>query len=175
MKIESVKQWSTEKISQYILYVLVGLIVLIFILFYLIGFDLPFLDNPAFNAPLFTDGVIALMWLMLIFAIGLVIWSFVKSYRSQTKVDQIVNGIPATKISYVVWGVTFVLMVLTFLFTPTSPVIVNGKLFQEWFSLKLSGMFVYTSILLLVIAIATVVFGSTRYIRRNTHQDVHKA
>lgn len=50
MKIESVKQWSTEKISQYILYVLVGLIVLIFILFYLIGFDLPFLDNPAFNA-----------------------------------------------------------------------------------------------------------------------------
>jgi len=112
---------------------------------------------------------------MLIFAIGLVVWSFVKSYRSQTKVDQIVNGIPATKISYVVWGVTFVLMVLTFLFTPTSPVIVNGKLFQEWFSLKLSGMFVYTSILLLVIAIATVVFGSTRYIRRNTHQDVHKA
>ena len=88
MKIESVKQWSTEKISQYILYVLVGLIVLIFILFYLIGFDLPFLDNPAFNAPLFTDGVIALMWLMLIFALGLVVWSFVKSYRSQTKGTQ---------------------------------------------------------------------------------------
>ena len=44
--------------------------------------------------------------------------------------------------------------------------IINGKPFSDWIWLKVSDMFIFTSILLLVIAFGAVVFGATRYIRR---------
>ena len=39
-----------------------SLAVVVFALFFLVGYDMPFLENPDFNAPLFTDVLIILMW-----------------------------------------------------------------------------------------------------------------
>ena len=50
-----------EQISQKVFRLMIGLAVLVFGLFYLIGYDLPFDENPDFNAPLFTDVLIFLM------------------------------------------------------------------------------------------------------------------
>ena len=60
-KVQSNK--SAEQISQKVFRLMIGLAVLVFGLFYLIGYDLPFDENPDFNAPLFTDVLIFLMWL----------------------------------------------------------------------------------------------------------------
>ena len=49
---------SAEKISQQVFYIMIGLAVLVFGLFFLVGYDLPFEENPDFNAPLFTDVLI---------------------------------------------------------------------------------------------------------------------
>ena len=46
------KTKSAEKISQQVFYIMIGLAVLIFGLFFLVGYDLPFEENPDFNAPL---------------------------------------------------------------------------------------------------------------------------
>ena len=72
---------------------MIGLAVLVFGLFYLIGYDLPFDENPDFNAPLFTDVLIFLMWLFLIGGVGLAVYSMVKDYRS-SKSETVVNGVP---------------------------------------------------------------------------------
>ena len=61
---------SAEQISQKVFRLMIGLSVLVFGLFYLIGYDLPFDENPDFNAPLFTDVLIFLMWLFLIGGVG---------------------------------------------------------------------------------------------------------
>lgn len=51
MKISNIKKWSTEKLSQSIFYVLVGFAVITFFLFFCVGYDMPFEENPDFNAP----------------------------------------------------------------------------------------------------------------------------
>ena len=65
---------SAENISQRIFYLLIGLAILVFGLFFLVGYDMPFDENPDFNAPLFTDVLIVLMWLFLIGGVGLAIY-----------------------------------------------------------------------------------------------------
>jgi hypothetical protein len=44
--------------------------------------------------------------------------------------------------------------------------VVNGSLFANKFLLKLSDLFIYTIGILLFVAFAAVVFGSTRYYRK---------
>lgn len=61
MKFKNVRQWSTEKISQRVFYCLLGLAALVFALFFLVGYDMPFEENPDFNAPLFTNVLLFLM------------------------------------------------------------------------------------------------------------------
>ena len=48
-------KWAEERISQRILYVLIGIIALVFVLFFSVGFYTPICWRPFFNAPLFTD------------------------------------------------------------------------------------------------------------------------
>ena len=94
-KVQSNK--SAEQISQKVFRLMIGLAVLVFGLFYLIGYDLPFDENPDFNAPLFTDVLIFLMWLFLIGGVGLAVYSMVKDYRS-SKSEAVVNGVPVRRI-----------------------------------------------------------------------------
>ena len=72
MKIKHLKSWGTERLSQRLLYILVGVSAVVFALFYLVGYDLPFDENPDFNAPLFTDVLIVLMVLVLLLALGMI-------------------------------------------------------------------------------------------------------
>lgn len=43
---------------------------------------------------------------------------------------------------------------------------VNGNEYGDWLWLKLSDMFVFTSLLMLLGAIVAVLFGATRYVRK---------
>ncbi|MGN0282858.1 MAG: hypothetical protein ACI4B3_11270 [Prevotella sp.] len=63
------------RLSRTILVVLVALAVIVFGLFWLVGFDMPFIDDPKFNAPLLTDAVIFFVYLMLVLAIASVVLS----------------------------------------------------------------------------------------------------
>ena len=63
------------RLSRIILVVLVALTVVIFGLFWLVGFNMPFIDDPKFNAPLLTDVVIFFVYLMLFLAIAAIVLS----------------------------------------------------------------------------------------------------
>lgn len=166
MKIKNIHSWSTEKISQRVLYSLIGLSLVVFVMFFLIGYDLPFDENPDFNAPLFTDLLIALMWILLALSIGLVVFSVIRGYRNADRENISLNLIPEKKIFRITWGVTFMLLVLTFLLGSSATITVNGSKFADWIWLKTSDMFVNTSIVMLLGAFASVLFGATRYIRK---------
>lgn len=88
------KLWSTEKRSSRVLYALVGLIIIVFALFWLIGFDRPFDDDPNFNSPLFTDALLIVTALIFLFGVGLAVLSVVRSARTIGKSDRTVNNIP---------------------------------------------------------------------------------
>lgn len=166
MKFKNIKSLATEKISQRAFYLMIGLAVVVFGLFFLIGYDMPFDENPDFNAPFFTDVLIFLMWFLLILAVVLAIMAVVRTYRMNVKSEAVVNGVPQGKISRFTWMGTLLLLVLTFLAGSSMPMLVNGEKYTDWFWLKISDMLVLTSIIMLIAGIGVVVFGATRYIRK---------
>ena len=167
------KRWSSEKISQRIFYFIVGLSVVVFGLFFLIGYDMPFEENPDFVAPLFTDVLLSLMCLLLLASFLLAVWAVVHTYRSSGQVDEVSqsHGIRGRRISQVTWGVTVVLLIVTFVLGSSSPLLVNGQNYQDWLWLKVSDMLVYSTVIMLVVAVAAVLFGATRYIRKGNGHD----
>ena len=171
MRLSKINSWSTEKISQRVFYVLIGLAVVIFGLFFLVGYDMPFDENPDFNAPLFTDVLIILMWALLFLAIVLGFYSIVRSYRKTVRNEKVVNGIPENKIFRFTWLFTVVLLIVTFLVGSSVPMLINGNDCTDWLWLKLSDMFVYSSIVMLLAAMVAVCYGATRYIRKGKNHD----
>ena len=61
------------RLSHAVLVVLVVITVIVFAAFWLVGFNMPFMDDPRFNAPLLTDVVIAFVYLMLLLEIMAVV------------------------------------------------------------------------------------------------------
>ena len=159
------KNKSAEQVSQRIFYILIALAVLVFGLFFLVGYDMPFEENPDFNAPLFTDVLIGLMWLFLVGGIGLAIYSMWKDYRG-SRSEAVVNGVPVRRIFRITWIGLFALLVLTFALGSSAPMLINGENYADWLWLKLSDMFVITSLLMLLAGMGAVIFGATRYIRK---------
>ena len=159
------KNKSAEQVSQRIFYILIALAVLVFGLFFLVGYDMPFEENPDFNAPLFTDVLIGLMWLFLVGGIGLAIYSMWKDYRG-SRSEAVVNGVPVRRIFRITWIGLLALLVLTFALGSSAPMLINGENYADWLWLKLSDMFVITSLLMLLAGMGVVIFGATRYIRK---------
>jgi len=143
------KNKSAEQVSQRIFYILIALAVLVFGLFFLVGYDMPFEENPDFNAPLFTDVLIGLMWLFLVGGIGLAIYSMWKDYRG-SRSEAVVNGVPVRRIFRITWIGLLALLVLTFALGSSAPMLINGENYADWLWLKLSDMFVITSLLMLL-------------------------
>lgn len=155
-----------RKLPSRVLYVLSGVTVLVFALFWLVGFDRPYEDDANFNAPLFTDALLVLMLLLTAGAIGVAAWSAIRSGKVNRGGERIVNNIPVRKIGLAVAVGTAVVLLLTFLSASSDPMRINGLDYTDAFWLKASGMFVSTTLMMILVAIAAVVYGATKYIRK---------
>ncbi len=164
------KNLSAERLSQHIFYVLLGLIVVVFALFYLVGFNAPFIDDPSFNAPLFTDVVMALMFLLTVGTLALTVWSLARGVKKAGAEQSNDNNIPVKRITYGVLFFTLILIAVTFLLGSPDEMLINGKPYNDIFWLKTADMFIWTTIILLVIAIGATIFGATRYYRKSVRQ-----
>lgn len=89
----------------------------------------------------------------------------VKDYRSSQS-EAVVNGVPVRRIFRITWLTLLAVLVLTFLLGGSDPMLINGENYADWLWLKLSDMFVITSLLMLLAGIGAVCFGATRYIRK---------
>ena len=81
-----------ERISQRVLYIILGITVLVFMGFYLLGYDTPFVDDASFKAPLLTDGVLVWMYILIVFALIIMLYSLYNSIRSVKIEGKVVNG-----------------------------------------------------------------------------------
>ncbi|MGP1545579.1 MAG: hypothetical protein ACTTI1_04530 [Prevotella intermedia] len=155
-----------ERISQRVLYVLIGIAALLFVLFFSVGFSAPFAENPAFNAPLLTDALIVFMWILLGLTVLVMLLSVFHTVKTISVKQRVVNGIPTYKITIAVFGTTFLCLVLSFIFGSSESMVINGATYADKFWLKASDMFVTSSLVLLLAAIGASVFGATRYYRK---------
>lgn len=134
-------------------------------LFALVGFDIPYEENPDFNAPFFTDALIILMWVLIIITVALTVGSIMHSYKESPRAEDF-NGIPYRRLCRLVGLGLAACLGLTFALGSSTPMSINGKDYTDTLWLKVADMFVFTSIILLVIAIGAMIFGATRYIRK---------
>lgn len=162
MKLNDIRHWTTERISQTILYVLVGISMLVFILFWTVGFNRPYLENTNFNDPLLTNVLIILMWVMFFAAFCITVWSISSTLKKRGKALRRENGIPVKKISYSIIIGTLILMLLTLAFASTKPMHINGAIYNDALWLRISDMFVNTSIVMIIFAGAAVAYCGWR-------------
>lgn len=166
IRISKIRDLSTEKISQRVLYGLIGLTVLIFALFFLVGYDLPYIDDPSFNAPLLTDVLLGFMVVLVIVAIAVAVLAVVRAVKKSGRSESMVNNISVKKITVAVLILLAVLLLGTFLLGSSQSLLINGKDFTDTLWLKVADMFVNTSLILIVVAAVAVIYGATRYYRK---------
>ena len=115
-----------------------------------------------FVSPFIADIMLWLMYIAMAVAIIVTIVSMVRTVRLRTKDEEVVNGVPRTRMAWVV-GVAFLLcLVLTFVLGSSEPVRTNGELFTDAFWLKAADMFIYTSLILIIGCFAGVVLSRFR-------------
>lgn len=160
------RQLPAEKLSSKVLGLLIALIVLMFTLFGLVGYDHPYDEDPNFVAPFFTDVVIIFMELLVLLAMGCAIWSVARNLKVRGKSEAYENNVPIKKIGYVVsWG-TVALLLLSFAIGSSDSMVVNGVEYADGFWLKTADMLIVSSLVLIAVAIGAMAYGATNYIRR---------
>lgn len=115
-----------------------------------------------FISPLIADIMLWLMYIAIAVAVIVTVMSMVKTVRLRTKDDEVVNGVPRTRMAWVIVVAFLLCLVLTFLLGSSEPVRTNGKLFTDTFWLKAADMFIYTSLILIIGCFAGVVLSRFR-------------
>ena len=159
-------QYNIKKKQSWIIIGLVAVSALVFTAFWLVGYDMPYEEDSDFNAPLLTDMLLGYIYLLTSSAIGVTVYSIVHGIKTRGRQSLTENGVPAGRITIITWGVTFALLASTFALGSTDPIKVNGKDFCEGIWLRLSDMFIVSSGIMILLAIAAVAFGMSGYSRR---------
>ncbi|MGN1262704.1 MAG: beta-carotene 15,15'-monooxygenase [Prevotella sp.] len=149
------------EMSHRILVVLVVISVVLFGAFFAVGYDMPYYDNPQFSAPLLTDIVLFFIYLLFFVLVLLTGISAAHEIIIRAKAKRIGNGIPTDRIGWGVMLLFLVTLAVTFACGSTTPIRVNGRIFTSAVWLRLTDMFIYTSVALIFIALLTVAIGAT--------------
>lgn len=154
----------TEALSHLALYVVIGLAVVVYALFMLIGYDIPLATDPTFSAPLLTPLLIVFVELTVVAAVVAALWLMVVRRRTM-KPQSVTNGIPSRRIVIVVALGTMALMALGFALGSTAPIMANGTRFADGLWLRVADMFIYAGTALIVAAVAAVAVVKSRRVK----------
>ena len=113
-------------------------------------------------SPFIADIMLWLMYIAIVVAVIVTIVSMARTVRLRTKDEEVVNGVPRTRMAWIVIVAFLLCLVLTFLLGSSEPVKTNGKLFTDTFWLKATDMFIYTSLILIIGCFAGVVLSRFR-------------
>ena len=152
-------EWINERIARTAFYTIVALAVVIFLLFYFIGFSKPYSYDPNFKDPKFTPFVLGFVAFVIVIALAVAVWAVIATARRKGKTDSVVNGIPVARIALSVAAVTFIVMAITFITGSSETINANGKPFTNAVMLKGADMFVISSGIMLLLAAAAAFYG----------------
>ncbi len=138
--------------------IMLALIVLVFVLFYTVGYRHTDNDIPQFNAPLLTGVLVAVAILFVCGTLAMMLWSALRSHRKGMPFwKQKENGVPKGMITLVTFCAVFVLMQLTFGFGSSREIQINNQPYANVMWLKAANMFIVTAAVMLAVAIGAIV------------------
>ena len=166
MKKNKLKIKDNKRLANISLRVLCLLTLVIFSLFFLVGYDMPSLTKEGMVEPLLTNTVLVFTYIVLFLSIAIAVWSLIKEFLLGAQLPSIQNGIKVKLIRNTTFISVPTLLILFFLLGSSSPLKVNGITFNNAFWLKASDMFIFVSILLLLIGIVYATWGTIKSYRR---------
>lgn len=166
MKKNKLKIKDNKRLANISLRVLCLLTLVIFSLFFLVGYDMPSLTKEGMVEPLLTNTVLVFTYIVLFLSIAIAVWSLIKEFLLGAQLPSIQNGIKVKLIRNSTFISVPTLLILFFLLGSSSPLKVNGITFNNAFWLKASDMFIFVSILLLLIGIVGATWGTIKSYRR---------
>ncbi|MDO4995080.1 MAG: hypothetical protein Q4E32_08785 [Bacteroidales bacterium] len=149
-----------EKISGWVLKGLMCLIILIFALFMLIGFDTPYEENPKMNAPLLTDAVIVLSLALIIGAIVVTVWSAIKQFKTgnTTSKDEGIAG-KTGLLATLAFVASIVIGLIVGIANSGDHMLINGKDWNNPGEIILTDTSMISIAILTVLSVAAVVYS----------------
>lgn len=138
-----------QQISRIVRLTLTALVVAVFGAFYLLGFHHPWDVDPEYTAPKLTTVLIGFQMGILLLTIIVSVWSVARAFLCRDRSERSLNGVPVLRNALIICGSCALLLLLTFLTAPTTPLCVNGQAFSETMPLRLANMFVISSMVLI--------------------------
>jgi hypothetical protein len=131
-----IEKTKEQKISDMVLYAIMAVSAIILVVFFAWGYDTPYEENPDFNAPLFTDGLIILQAVLIAGAAVATVAGAINSLtvgRGKAQANDKVNI--ADKVAGpIAWGTCFVSLVIGTIYGITfkdEQMIINNKAWQN--------------------------------------------
>ncbi len=145
----------TESITHRILFGIVAITFIVFFLFYIVGYDMPYIFEPEYNAPLLTDVLLIFLYFILALALAILVVSIVRGYKKRDR-QAFENGIPVVRICFGTVILVILCLVVTFCLGSSEPLKVNGHIFSDRLWLRLTDMFINTMLLLIAVSLVSV-------------------
>ncbi len=153
---------NTNRKSQWVLRAILLAVVLAYLAFYLIGFNLPYLFNPEQNAPLLTGLVVGLALLLIGLTLAAVVWSRIREHLHRQRPAGLLGRQLLRRRNAVRWAVALTLtalMILAFSLAGAQPVSISNEPFAEQLPLRLAAMFIITTAVMLLLALAALLYS----------------
>ena len=126
MKKNKLKIKDNKRLANISLRVLCLLTLVIFSLFFLVGYDMPSLTKEGMVEPLLTNTVLVFTYIVLFLSIAIAVWSLVKEFLLGAQLPSVQNGIKVKLIRNTTFISVPTLLILFFLLGSSSPLKVNG-------------------------------------------------
>ncbi|MBR3531499.1 MAG: hypothetical protein IKN83_09050 [Bacteroidaceae bacterium] len=152
---------NTDKIAKYLLWTMMGISIVVFVLFFLVGFDTPFEDNPKYNNPKLTDAVLILSYALVIIAIVATIWSAIKQVTvggNSTAKDKGIAGRTGL-IAVVILVVSLVIGLIVGFANKGETMLINGKDWNNPADIIITDTSMVSIIILGVVSIIAVIYS----------------
>ena len=114
------------------------------------------------DSEILVDLVLWAVYLLMAGAVAVAVWSSVHGVRTHERTIDPLATRHTSMIGYVTTGFVALTLLLTCLFASTKPVLSNGEPFTDALWLRLTDMFIYTSILLICVCSVIVVVAKFR-------------
>lgn len=141
----------SHQISNWVFIALFIVSIVIFGMFYLVGFDNP---QGEYNAPEHTDLLIKFMYFMIalcvVSAVGFAIFNGISLVGGPKGVN--ISGVPGGLITCISWGIFVITLVVSYIIASDAPVKTGDGVYDDVFWLKMTDMFIYAIYALMVVA-----------------------
>lgn len=144
------------RVSRLVLGALAIVALLIFCLFLFVGFATPSMLVPGFYEPQFTDTLLIYMYVIVTMAVVIMIISIGFGAWKRGWSMKVKCG-PVTAIVVGVLALLVITMLTTFMLADTNAMTIGGKPYEDTLWLRLSDMFINTTLVLLVVAVLLMV------------------